>query len=100
MIMRMFDTAVDPEEVERGKELFRNKVRPAFEAFEGCHGIYMYIGLDEHSGGYVDVVAVSRWESAEHLDQALASPEYAEAMVEIKELFQQAPLVRHFEQVE
>lgn len=100
MIMRMFDTAIDPDDVERSKELFRTKVRPAFEAFEGCHGIYMYLGLDDHSGGYVDVAAISRWDSRDHINKAVASREYDEALSEMKQLFQQAPIVRHFEQVE
>jgi heme-degrading monooxygenase HmoA len=100
MIMRMFDTAIDPEDVERAKDLFRKEVRPAFEAFDGCRGIYMYIGLDEHSGGFVDVAAISRWESRDHINKALASREYKEALAEMKQLFEQAPIVRHFEQVE
>lgn len=95
MIIRMFDTAVDPEDVERGQELFRSQVRPAFEAFDGCHGIDMYIGV-EAVAGFVDVVAVSRWSSEDQIDRALASEEYAEALAELKELFESAPIVRHF----
>lgn len=95
MIIRMFDTAVDPEDVERGQELFRSQVRPAFEAFEGCHGIDMYVGV-EAAAGFVDVVAVSRWSSEDEIERAVASDEYAEALAELKQLFQRAPIVRHF----
>lgn len=95
MIIRMFDTAVDPEDVARGQELFRAQVRPAFEAFDGCHGIEMYVGV-EASGGSVDVVAVSRWNSEDEIARALASDEYAEALAELKQLFERAPIVRHF----
>jgi quinol monooxygenase YgiN len=100
MIIRMFDTAVDPDDVERCKELFRSQVRPAFDAFTGCHGISMYLGLEPHSGGLVDVAAISKWESREAIDSALATPEYDEALIELKKLFQQVPLVRHFEEAE
>ena len=96
MIIRMFDTAVDPGDVERGQELFRTQVRPTFEAFEGCHGIEMYIGL-QASGGLLDVVAVSRWNSEAEIERALASDEYAEGLAELKQLFERAPIVRHFE---
>jgi quinol monooxygenase YgiN len=99
MIVRIFDTNVDPADVETGKELFRTQVMPAFEAFDGCAGIEMHIGIDEHSGDLVDVVAVSRWESLEAIDAATATDEYAEALAEIRQLFQRTPIVRHFETV-
>ena len=40
-ILRIFDTAMDPSDIERAKELFRADVRPAFDIFEGCAGIEM-----------------------------------------------------------
>ena len=100
MIIRMFDTAVDPDDVEQAKELFQTQVRPAFESFDGCHGIDMYMGLEPHSGGLIDVAAVSRWDSRPAIEAAIATPEYDEALVELKKLFQQVPLVRHFEAVD
>ena len=100
MIIRMFDTALDPDDVENAKELFRTQVRPAFESFDGCHGIDMYLGLEPHSGGLIDVAAVSRWDSRAAIDAAIATPEYDEALTELKKLFQQVPLVRHFEAVD
>lgn len=100
MIVRMFDTAMNPDDVERGKELFRTQVRPAFDGFDGCLGIDMYIGLDEHSGGLVDVAALSRWDSLGHMEKALGSADYGSALAEIKQLFEQNPIVRHFESVE
>lgn len=100
MIVRVFDTAMDPADIEKAKELFRKKVKPTFEAFEGCDGIEMELGIDEHSRDYVDVAAVSRWESMEAIAAATKTPEYEEAMVEFRQLFQQVPLVRHFEEVD
>lgn len=99
MIIRMFHTAVDPEDVDRGKELFVAQVRPAFERFPGCNGIDMYLGLDDHTGGLVDVVAVSRWDSLEAIEGALATDEYEEALIELKKLFQQNPIVKHYEDI-
>lgn len=100
MIIRMFDTAIDPDDVELGKELFRGQVQPAFEKFDGCHGIEMYLGLEEHSGGFVDVAALSRWDSMAAIEKATSSPEYGEALAELKKLFQQNPIVRHFETID
>ncbi|MFP5299338.1 MAG: antibiotic biosynthesis monooxygenase family protein [Actinomycetota bacterium] len=100
MIIRMFDTAMSPEDIERGKELFRTQVQPAFAEFDGCLGIEMYLGLEEHSRGLVDVAAISRWESKDHIEKALVSDDYREALAELKTLFQQNPIVRHFETID
>ena len=100
MIVRIFDTSVDPGDVERGKQLFREIVRPAFEAFDGCHGIEMLISVNEHSGDLVEIAGVSRWDSVESIERATAAPEYAEALAEIRKLFAQSPIVRHFEAID
>lgn len=100
MIIRIFDTAIDRDDVELAKELFRDNVRPAFETWEGCHGIDMHISIDEHSGDLVEVAAISRWESRDAIENAIAADSYDEAMTELKKLFQQTPIVRHFEAVE
>jgi heme-degrading monooxygenase HmoA len=100
MIIRMFDTAIDPEDTEKAKSLFRDQVQPAFERFEGCEGIEMFIGLETHSGGLTDVAAISRWGSMNMIEKAVASDEYQEAMADLKKLFAQSPIVRHFESID
>ena len=100
MIVRMFDTAMEPDDIEHAKQLFRDQVRPAFEAFEGCRGVEMVIGVEEHSLDLLDVASISRWDSIEAVQNALATDEYRNALKEISNLFQQAPIVRHFEVAE
>lgn len=100
MIVRIFDTAISPDDVERAKEIFLQQVRPAFERFAGCHGIEMMLGIDEHSLDLVDVAAISRWESTAAIDKATGTDEYEEALRELRELFEQTPIVRHFELIE
>jgi len=100
MIVRIFDTSVHPDDVEHGRQLFRKHVAPAFAAFPGCHGIEMLLGVEEHSGELVEVVAISRWDSMEAISHAVATPEYSAALLELTTLFRQAPLVRHFEAVD
>lgn len=97
MIVRIFDTAMEPDNIERAKELFRDVVRPAFEDFDGCLGIDMFIGIDEHSRDLVDVAAISRWANLDSIQAALKSPAYAEALEELRKLFEETPIVRHFE---
>ncbi|HEX2058568.1 MAG TPA: antibiotic biosynthesis monooxygenase [Actinomycetota bacterium] len=97
MIIRLFDTSVDPGDVEAGIALFRQDVAPAFDEFDGCHGIELLVGVDEHSGDLVEVCAISRWDSREAIDAAIRSDEYMRALAEFRRLFQQTPIVRHFE---
>jgi heme-degrading monooxygenase HmoA len=96
-IVRVFDTAVDPESVPRGVEVFRTQVKPAIESFPGCQGIELLVGVEERSGDLVDVLAISRWDSLEQIRDATSSPAYEEALREMRELFQRTPIVRHFE---
>ena len=100
MIIRIFDTAVDPADIEQAKTLFREQVRPAFLAFEGCTSIDMVIGVGEHSGDLVDVASISRWDSPEAVEAAIGTEQYKDAMKEIRDLFAQNPIVRHFAVVE
>ena len=99
-IIRIFDTTIEPSDVERAKALFREQVRPAFDAFAGCQGIEMSLGIEEHSKDLVDVAAISRWDSMEAIERAIGTEEYQEALRELRALFQETPLVRHFERVD
>ena len=100
MFVRIFDTTVDPGDVERGKELFHQDIRPAFEQFPGCLGVEWLISVEEHSGDYVQIAAVSRWESLAAIENATKTPEYDTALAEIRKLFAQSPIIRHFETVD
>jgi len=100
MIVRIFDTAMDPDDIETGKRLFREHVIPVFNGFDGCHGAEMNLGIEEHSGDLVDVVSISRWESMEAIANATKTDEYQAALAEIRKLFQRAPIIRHFEVVD
>jgi quinol monooxygenase YgiN len=100
MIVRIFDTTVDPGDVERGTQLFRDEARPAFDKFDGCHGIEMLISVEEHSGDFVQIAAVSRWDSMQAIEAATATPEYETALANLRKLFAQTPIVRHFETID
>lgn len=100
MIIRIFDTAMDPDDIEAGKRLFREQVIPAFQTFAGCHGAEMNLGIEEHSGDLIDVVSISRWDSMDAIQKATETEDYQEALAEIRKLFQRSPIIRHFELVE
>ncbi len=97
VIIRIFDTSVDPGDVERAVELFRAEVAPAFDAFAGCRGIELLVGVDEHSGDLVEICAISRWDSRGAIEGAIGSDNYRQALAQFRRLFQQTPIVRHFQ---
>ncbi len=96
MIVRIFTTSVEPEDVEEGTRIFKAEVAPVFETFDGCHGIDWYVGLDEHSGDLVDVTAISRWDSQEAIAAATRSGAYEKALAGLRRLFRESPIVRHY----
>ena len=100
MIIRIFDTAMEQDDIEMARQLFLETVQSAFNSFPGCHGIELTIGVEEHSGDLVDVAALSRWDSLDAVQTAIKTEEYDEALSGIRKLFRQAPIVRHFELVE
>lgn len=100
MIVRIFNTAVDGEDVEQGIRLFQEQVKPVMESFDGCREVDWYIGVEDHSGDLVDVAAVSKWDSIEQIEAATNSPEYEKALSQLRELFRQNPIVHHYRSIE
>ena len=96
MIIRILTTAVDPEDIERGKELLKDRVQPAFDGFPGCHGLEVYIGVEEHSGDLIDIAAVSKWDSLDAVQKATTSPEYEDALADLRRLYAETPIVHHY----
>jgi quinol monooxygenase YgiN len=97
MIIRVTDTAVDPEDLESCRRLLAEQIRPIFEEALNCRGIEIQVRVDERHGELVEVATVSRWDDVAAMEAAVRSEEYADAMAELRPLFQQAPIVRIFE---
>lgn len=95
--VRMFQSSVDPADIAAVRQLFDDDVKPAFTSAAGCEGIELLVGCDENAGGLVAGMAVSRWTSAEAMEEALASRPVNEALVRILELLRQEPVTRVFE---
>jgi quinol monooxygenase YgiN len=96
-VVRHFSSAVDPSDVDRVRRLFLEDVRPAFAGLPGCLGIELLINVTSNAGGLVDGMAMSRWESREAMDDALASRGVQEALVRITQFLRQEPVTRTFE---
>jgi quinol monooxygenase YgiN len=96
-LVRLFYSAVDPSDVDQVRRLFLEDVRPAFAAHPGCRGIELLINVTNNAGGLVDGMAMSRWESRDAMDDALASRPVQEALVRVTQFLRQEPVTRTFE---
>ena len=97
--MRVFQSAVDPSDIDTVRRLFIDDVTPAFSGLEGCLGIELVVSRDRNAGGLVEGAAVSRWASLETMDEAMATRAVREALVRVTELLRQQPVTRVFEVV-
>ena len=95
--LRLFQTAVDPADVDDVTRLFQDDVKPVFAACKGCVSIELIISVDKNAGGLVDGAALSRWTSMEAMEDALQSREVAEALIRVRQLLRQEPISKVFE---
>ncbi len=92
--LRLFQSAVDPDEVVELRRLFLDDVRPAFAVVPGCLGIELAVSDHSNAGGLVDVDAISRWSSADEMDAGIASRPIQEAVVRFRSLLRQEPVAK------
>jgi quinol monooxygenase YgiN len=97
VVLRLFQSAVDPADVEELRSLFLDDVKSAFEAVSGCLGIELIMNTDKNAGGLVEGAALSRWTTREAMAEGVESRAVAEAQVRIFQLLRQEPVVRVFE---
>jgi len=95
--LRIFQTAVDPADLDEVRRLFTDDVLPVYRAFPGCTSIELLLSTERHPGGLLECATVSRWEELEAMDEAMESRAAKEAQVRILQLLRQEPLVRVFE---
>jgi quinol monooxygenase YgiN len=95
--VRMFQSSVDPSDIDQLRKFFEADVRPAFEQAPGCTSIDLLISTERNVGGLVDGCALSRWQSLDDLDAALATRGVQEALVRVLGLLRQEPVTRTYE---
>ena len=90
--LRLYQSAVDPADVEEMQRLFVDDVAPAFARAPGCLGIELTVAVEPNAGGLVEGAAISRWSSLEEMTAAMASHEVQEALVRVRGLLRQEPV--------
>lgn len=99
-VLRMFQTAIDPADVDTLRRLFSEDVVPVYRQLAGCLGIELAMSVDRSAGGLVEGAALSRWSGLEEMERAVGSRAVAEAQVRILQLLRQEPVIRVFEVLE
>ncbi len=95
--LRLFQSAVDPADVDEVRRLFVDDVKPAFEAIVGCLSVELTVSVEKNAGGLVEGAVVSRWSSLEAMETAVASRPVQEAIVRVRQLLRQEPVAKVFE---
>ena len=90
--LRLYQSAVDPADVEEMQRLFIDDVAPAFARAVGCLGIELTVAVEPNAGGLVEGAAISRWSSLDEMGAAMASHEVQEALVRVRTLLRQEPV--------
>ena len=98
--IRMYQTAVDPADVDAVRRFFDDDVKPVFDGIDGCESIELLINVAGNAGGLVEGCAVSRWRSLDDLERALATREVGEALVRVQGMLRQEPVTKTFEVLE
>ena len=97
--VRVFQSAIDPADLDRVRQLFADDVAPAFRGLTGCLSIELVMSCDHNAGGLVEGAAISRWESRHAMEEAVGSRPAREGMVRILQVLRQEPVTRVFEVV-
>ncbi len=95
--LRLFQSAVDPSDVEDIRRLFADDMMPALETVDGCLGVELAVSVEKNAGGLVEAAVVSRWVSLEGMETAVSSRPVQEAIVRVRQLLRQEPVAKVFE---
>jgi len=92
--IRIYQSAVDPSDVEEMRRLFLADVAPVFEACDGCLSLELTVSVEPNAGGLVEGAAISRWSSLDAMASAMATRQVQEAIVRVRGLLRQEPVSR------
>ena len=100
MFVRFYSTALDPSDLDEVRRIFTEDIKPTFEAMPGCHSMELVVCTEKNAGGLFDGGALSRWDTFEHLTEAVESRAVSESLVRILPFLQLEPVIKTFEILE
>jgi quinol monooxygenase YgiN len=98
--VRMFNSAVDPSEVDEIRKAFLEELQPLFATIDGCISVELLVSTEHNAGGLVDGCILARWTSPEAIERAYQDDAVRSVATRIRGLLRQEPVVRLFEVIE
>ncbi|CAN5745379.1 hypothetical protein BH20ACT2_BH20ACT2_23610 [soil metagenome] len=98
--VRMFQSAVDPADVEEMRRLFNDDVRTLLGSRTGCLAIELLLNTEHNAGGLVEGCAISRWSSLDDLRAGLDDHAVRDALVRVRSLLRHEPITKTYEVLE
>ncbi|MGH9225529.1 MAG: antibiotic biosynthesis monooxygenase family protein [Acidimicrobiales bacterium] len=95
--LRLYQSAVDPADLDEVRRLFDEDVVAAFGDIDGCLSVELAVSVEKNAGGLVEGAVVSRWTSLDAMEAAVASRPVKEAIVRFRGLLRQEPVAKVFE---
>ena len=100
MYVRLYLSAIDPSDLAALQKVFNEDVRPTLIQQRGCESVELVANVDRNAGGLVEGAALTRWQTLEDLEFALAQREVQESIVRVRELLRQEPVTKTYEVLE
>jgi len=97
VLVRMFMSAVDPDDLPRIREMFEEDIRPVLSRQPGCESVELVVSTQRNAGGMVEGAAISRWRSVDDLEAALSQHDVQDSILRIRDLLRQEPVTKTYE---
>ena len=97
MYVRLYMSAIDPNDVPAFQRVFNEDVRPTLLKHGGCESIELVANVDRNAGGLIEGAAITRWRTLEEMEVALAQREVQESIVRVRQLLRQEPVTKIYE---
>lgn len=95
--LRLFQSAIDPADIDEVRQLFADDVVPAFAAQDGCLGVELVVNVEKNAGGLVEGAAISRWTTLDAMETAMANRAVVDALVRVRQVLRQEPVSKVYE---
>lgn len=95
-VIRVFKSAVHPDDVDEVVRLFEEDVKPVFENLPGCISIQLLMEGSRASTGLVEGAVLTMWESKQALERALGTEAVENSQRRIRRLLRVQPIVTEY----
>ncbi len=92
-VLRIFRSAVHPDDLAEVARLFEEDIRPVFTSMEGCLSIELVMDNKLSSTGLVEGAVVSRWRSVQEMERAVGTEKAIASQQNVRRLLRSQPIV-------